>query len=73
MYYFEGGNVMNIYICCSEKLSSLFNERSKQVEETLVKRCQDMEQEAKEQATDNAILEQLRKVTNIKHLKQLHL
>ncbi|KAF2596458.1 hypothetical protein F2Q68_00008055 [Brassica cretica] len=33
----------------------------KEVEETLTKRCQEMEEEAKEQATDNAILEQIRK------------
>ncbi|KFK27123.1 hypothetical protein AALP_AA8G337800 [Arabis alpina] len=37
----------------------------KEVEETLAKRCQEMEQEAKEQATDNAILEQLRKMVEV--------
>ncbi|CAH8332860.1 unnamed protein product [Eruca vesicaria subsp. sativa] len=37
----------------------------KEVEETLTKRCQEMEQEAKEQATDNAILEQIRKMVEV--------
>ncbi|CAA0409943.1 Trigger factor-like protein TIG, Chloroplastic [Arabidopsis thaliana] len=37
----------------------------KEVEETLAKRCQEMEQEAKEQATDNAILEQIRKMVEV--------
>ncbi|KAL0682050.1 hypothetical protein Bca4012_048897 [Brassica carinata] len=42
-------------------LKEFSNEKSEQVEETLTKRCQEMEEEAKEQATDNAILEQIRK------------
>ncbi|KAG2280500.1 hypothetical protein Bca52824_051720 [Brassica carinata] len=37
----------------------------KEVEETLTKRCQEMEEEAKEQATDNAILEQIRKMVEV--------
>ncbi|CAE6241806.1 unnamed protein product [Arabidopsis arenosa] len=37
----------------------------KEVEETLAKRCQEMEQEAKEQATDNAILDQIRKMVEV--------
>ncbi|CAN8252902.1 unnamed protein product [Cochlearia groenlandica] len=37
----------------------------KEVEEILLKRCQEMEQEAKEQATDNAILDQLRKMVEV--------
>ncbi|XP_006280239.2 trigger factor-like protein TIG, Chloroplastic [Capsella rubella] len=37
----------------------------KEVEETLSKRCQEMEEEAKEQATDNAILEQIRKMVEV--------
>ncbi|CAA7021134.1 unnamed protein product [Microthlaspi erraticum] len=36
-----------------------------EVEETLTKRCQEMEQEAKEQATDNAILEHIRKMVEV--------
>lgn len=37
----------------------------KEVEETLTKRCQEMEEEAKEQATDNAILEQIRNMVEV--------
>ncbi|CAL9243634.1 unnamed protein product [Arabidopsis halleri] len=37
----------------------------KEVEETLAKRCQEMEQEAKDQATDNAILDQIRKMVEV--------
>ncbi|KAL0886807.1 hypothetical protein Bca101_010790 [Brassica carinata] len=37
----------------------------KEVEETLTKRCQEMEQEATEQATDRAILEQIRKMVEV--------
>ncbi|ESQ42931.1 hypothetical protein EUTSA_v10013195mg [Eutrema salsugineum] len=37
----------------------------KEVEETLIKRCQEMEQEAKEQATDNAILDRIRKMVEV--------
>lgn len=33
-----------------------------QVKETLLQKCQEVEQTAREQATDNAILDQLRKV-----------
>lgn len=33
-----------------------------QVKEALLQRCRELEQTAKEQATDNAILDQLRKV-----------
>ena len=43
--------------------------KSEQVEETLTKRCQEMEEEAKEQATDNAILEQIRKVNSFTFIK----
>lgn len=34
-----------------------------QVKEALLQKCQEVEQNAKDQATDNAILDQLRKVT----------
>ncbi|KAL0729041.1 hypothetical protein Bca4012_025134 [Brassica carinata] len=37
----------------------------KEVEETLTKRCQEMEEEAKEQATDNAILEKIREMVEV--------
>lgn len=33
-----------------------------QVKESMLERCQELEQTAKDQATDNAILDQLRKV-----------
>lgn len=43
---------------------TLFSRMNLQVKEALLERCVELEQTAKDQATDNAILDQLRKVFN---------
>lgn len=43
---------------------TLFSRMNLQVKEALLEKCVELEQTAKDQATDNAILDQLRKVFN---------
>lgn len=44
-----------------------------QVKESMLERCQELEQTAKDQATDNAILDQLRKVLDLlQEVKGVH-
>lgn len=42
--------------------NEIFHCKILQVKESLLQKCQEVEQTAREQATDNAILDQLRKV-----------
>lgn len=43
-----------------------------QVKETLLQKCQEVEQTAREQATDNAILDQLHKVISFVEVATLY-